>query len=102
MPGKVALYLEDAAPVIGTREGDTIGLEVSDAATARPSITSPAAQPSMRRWRAVARAPLVLFDGTLYSDDEMIEQGLSSQDRRAHGPYQHCGARRIAGAFRER
>ena len=33
VPGKVALYLEEASPGFGTREGDSIGLEVSDPAT---------------------------------------------------------------------
>ena len=33
VPGKVALYLEAAGPGFGTREGDSIGLRVSDPAT---------------------------------------------------------------------
>ena len=38
VPGKVALYLEDASdgPGLGTREGDTIGLKVSQPATGGP------------------------------------------------------------------
>ena len=33
VPGKVALYLEDAGDPLATREGDSIGLKVSDPAT---------------------------------------------------------------------
>ena len=35
VPGKVALYLELAGPDLGTREGDSIGLKVSDPADRR-------------------------------------------------------------------
>ena len=52
VPGKVALYLEQAGPGFGTREGDSIGLEVSEPAPAPPSTTSRAAPRSMRAWRS--------------------------------------------------
>ena len=50
VPGKVALYLEDASDG-SAREGDSIGLEVSERERAAPSITFQAALPWMRVWR---------------------------------------------------
>ena len=53
VPGKVALYLEDASAGadLGTQEGDTIGLKVTDpAAEDRRSSISPAAPPSTTSW----------------------------------------------------
>lgn len=78
VPGKTALYRETDAPDFGTREGDTIGLAI----THRASGASFHFIPSCARIDAALRvrlagARLVLFDGTLYTDEEMIEQGLS-------------------------
>src|SRR5262245_27850163 len=82
VPGKVALYLEDAGagPGLGTREGDTIGLKVADAATGAAFFYIPGcAGVDTALANRLRGASLVLFDGTLYSDDEMIAQGLSSK-----------------------
>ena len=79
VPGKIALYLEDAAAGddFGTREGDTIGLKVSDPATKKSFFYIPGCatidEPLARRLEG---ASIVFFDGTLFTDDEMIEQGL--------------------------
>jgi pyrroloquinoline quinone biosynthesis protein B len=77
--GKVALYLEDAAagPNFGTREGDTVGLRVSDPASQRAFFYVPGCSRVDEALAAHLRgAALVFFDGTLWSDDEMIQQGL--------------------------
>lgn len=79
VPGKVALYLEDASqgPGFGTQSGDTIGLEVADPQTGKSFFYIPGCaaldEPLRKR---LAGAALVFFDGTLYCDDEMIVQGL--------------------------
>jgi pyrroloquinoline quinone biosynthesis protein B len=79
VPGKVALYLEDASAGedFGTQEGDTIGLKVSDPATKKSFFYIPGCatidEPLARRLKG---ASIVFFDGTLFTDDEMIEQGL--------------------------
>jgi pyrroloquinoline quinone biosynthesis protein B len=80
VPGKTALYLETDAPDFGTRAGDTIGLEIADptAGTRMHFIPSCASVDASLRER-LAGAALVLFDGTLYADDEMIRQGLSEK-----------------------
>ncbi len=79
VPGKVALYLEDASAGadFGTQEGDTIGLRISDPATKKSFFYIPGCatidEPLARRLKG---ASIVFFDGTLFTDDEMIEQGL--------------------------
>jgi pyrroloquinoline quinone biosynthesis protein B len=79
VPGKVALYLEDASAGedFGTQEGDTIGLKVSDPQSKTsffyiPGCATVDAQLAAR----LKGASLVFFDGTLFTDEEMIEQGL--------------------------
>jgi pyrroloquinoline quinone biosynthesis protein B len=79
VPGKVALYLEDASAGddFGTKEGDTIGLKVTDPATKKSFFYIPGCatidEPLARRLKC---ASIVFFDGTLFTDEEMIEQGL--------------------------
>jgi pyrroloquinoline quinone biosynthesis protein B len=79
VPGKVALYLEDveAGANFGTKEGDTVGLKVTETATGRHFLFVPACarlEDDLRK--RLQAAPLVFFDGTLYTNDEMIAQGL--------------------------
>jgi pyrroloquinoline quinone biosynthesis protein B len=79
VPGKVALYLEDAGAgaSLGTQEGDTIGLKVSDAASGRHFYFIPGcAKLDDALCTRLKGAPLLFFDGTLYTNDEMIAQGL--------------------------
>src|SRR5215470_1756347 len=100
VPGKVALYLEDAGPDFGTREGDRIGLEISDPATGTAFHYIPgcaAIVPALARRLAGAR--LVLFDGTLYTDDEMITQRLSDKTGLRMGHMSMSGSRGSMAAF---
>jgi pyrroloquinoline quinone biosynthesis protein B len=88
VPGKVALYLEDpaAGESLGTREGDTVGLRIAEAATGSAFFYIPACAAVDGALAARLRgARLVLFDGTLYSDDEMIAQGLSAKTGKRMG-----------------
>ena len=86
VPGKVALYLEVASPDFGTREGDSIGLEISDPATGIAFHYIPGcAAVDAGLTQRLQGARLVLFDGTLYTDGEMIAQGLSEKTGRRMG-----------------
>jgi len=79
VPGKVALYLEDmtAGAGLGTKEGDTVGLKVTDVATQRHFFFIPGCARLDDALRSRLKgAPLLFFDGTLYTNDEMIAQGL--------------------------
>jgi pyrroloquinoline quinone biosynthesis protein B len=102
VPGKVALYMEDATagPSLGTQPGDTLGLEVSDPDGRRTFFYIPgcAAVDGMLANR-LAGAALVLFDGTLYSDDELIAQGLSAKTGRRMGHVSIAGHDGSMAAF---
>ena len=79
VPAKVPLYLEDAGAGLdfGAQEGDTIGLKVTDAATGAHFFYIPGCARIDDALRArLEAAPLLFFDGTLYTNDEMVVQGL--------------------------
>jgi pyrroloquinoline quinone biosynthesis protein B len=79
VPGKVPLYLEDAkaGADFGTEVGDTSGLKVTEIASGRHFFFIPGCAKVDEALRARLRgAPLLFFDGTLYTNDEMIAQGL--------------------------
>ncbi len=103
VPGKVALYLEnpDAGPGFGTRAGDTIGVRVVDrtSGTAFFYIPGCAAVDAALAER-LRGASLVLFDGTLYTDAEMIVQGLSSKTGKRMGHISMSGPEGSIAAFR--
>ncbi len=77
VPGKVALYKEDAkqGADFGTEEGDTIGLEISDGSGARMFYIANCAGVTAALKSRVDGADLLFFDGTLWRDDEMITSG---------------------------
>ena len=79
VPGKVALYLEspEAGPNLGTEVGDTIGLKLTTVESDRVFYYIPgcaAVTPELADRLRGAR--LVLFDGTMWEDDEMVAAGL--------------------------
>ncbi len=73
VPGKMPLYLEGENPEIG-ESAVNIGVEIKSADRRLLFIPSAAAvTPAMHE--RLSRADVVLFDGTLFSDDEMIASG---------------------------
>ena len=79
VPGKVALYLEDdaAGANFGTQKGDTIGLAVREPASGKSFyFLSSCAKMTPEIAARLKGAPLVFFDGTLWSDDEMVAAGM--------------------------
>jgi pyrroloquinoline quinone biosynthesis protein B len=79
VPGKIALYLEDASAGkdLGTQEGDTIGLKITDPAAKTSFFYIPGcATIDDKLAKRLKGASVVFFDGTLFTDNEMIEQGL--------------------------
>ena len=101
VPGKVALYLEGAGPAFGTQRGRQHRPESErPRAPARPSTTSRVALPSTPTLAGASRvAPLVLFDGTLNTDDEMIAQGLSDKTGTRMGHVSMAGPTGSMAAF---
>jgi len=84
-PGKGPLYLESA--VAGKLEEFTAGIELKK--DGRSLVFVPGADsitPAMQR--LAAEADLLFFDGTLFTDDEMIRAGMGSKTghRMGHAP----------------
>jgi pyrroloquinoline quinone biosynthesis protein B len=77
-PGKIALYLEDTnAADFGTQAGDTLGLRIIETKTGKSFFYIPAcARVDEAFGQRLNGAALVFFDGTLWHENEMVEQGL--------------------------
>ena len=88
VPGKIALFLEQSGQVgnFGSRDGDTIGLEITDAKSGKSFFYVPGCaevdEPLAKR---IKGADLIFFDGTLYTDDEMLTQGLLNKTGKRMG-----------------
>jgi len=73
--------------------GDNVALVVRDAVSGRSLVYAPglgAMEPPV--WRALEAADCVLVDGTFWSDDEMLRQGLSAKRARDMGHLPQSGA----------
>jgi len=101
VPGKVALYLErDVADLAGEAE-DTVGLCVRDASGARCHFI-----PGCARWTAsladrLRGEALVLFDGTLWTDDELIREGSGTKTGKRMGHMSVADSDGVIAAFRD-
>mgnify|MGYP001464273517 CR=1 FL=1 len=89
VPGKVALWLEDESkgPNFGSVEEDTIALEIKGPEGDTKFFYIPACA-HMPNWlkEKINNSNLVLFDGTLWTDDEMIKDkvGIKTGKRMGH------------------
>lgn len=103
VPGKVALYLEDTSRKnFGTQTDDTIGLEIRDLEGGGRFFYIPGCAEMNPPLAARLRdAPLVLFDGTLYTDDEMIASGEGVKSGARMGHISMSGPRGSLAAFAE-
>lgn len=99
VPGKVPLYLEEAegTPPIVLGE-DTVGAMISDGNSRLFYIPGCASMTEALAQR-LRGAELVLFDGTLWRDDEMIRAGLGSKTGRRMGHMSLSGADGTIAAF---
>lgn len=80
VPGKIALFLEKGGENenYGSREGDTIGLKVTENKTGKSFFYIPGcAEVDPPLAERIKGAELIFLDGTLFTDDEMVAQGLS-------------------------
>ena len=87
VPGKLPLYLEGDDPDIKSETGANVGVELCDGRSRIAYVPGAAAVTPVLRER-LARADVLLFDGTLFADDEMIrnETGKKSGRRMGHLP----------------
>jgi pyrroloquinoline quinone biosynthesis protein B len=101
VPGKIALYLEDkSAPNFGTSAGDTLGLQIIEAKTGASFFYIPGCAKVDDALAARLRgAALVFFDGTLFHENEMIEQGLMGKTGSRMGHVNMSGADGSMAAF---
>ncbi|WP_029921345.1 pyrroloquinoline quinone biosynthesis protein PqqB [Nevskia soli] len=99
VPGKVPLYLEEAGgtPPIVLGE-DTVGAMISDGKSRLFYIPGCASMTEALAQR-LRGAELVLFDGTLWRDDEMIRAGLGSKTGRRMGHMSLSGPDGTIAAF---
>lgn len=74
VPGKVALFLEQGEPELGVEGEQTIGIEFLIGAKRAYYIPGCATLPDWLAER-IRGADLVFFDGTVFTDDEMIAAG---------------------------
>ena len=83
VPGKVPLYLEGDRPN-EDEAGVNVGVELRAGRARLVYVPGAAAAPATVQDR-LARADVVLFDGTLYRDDEMILTGTGEKTGRRMG-----------------
>ena len=103
VPGKVALWLEDAeaGENFGTVAEDTVALELSDRGGGSRFFYVPGCAgmtPALAE--RLAGAPLVFFDGTLWRDDEMIAAGVGVKTGLRMGHMSMSGPDGTIAAFR--
>jgi len=103
VPGKLPLYLEgqnvegqdfeaqdfeaqdfDIAPNTASESASNVGVELTDGKARLVYIPGAAAVTPALRQR-LSRAAAILFDGTLYTDDEMIRTGTGTKTGRRMG-----------------
>ncbi|UYO46287.1 pyrroloquinoline quinone biosynthesis protein PqqB [Rhodopseudomonas palustris] len=87
VPGKGAWYLEGQThPGGADGEGDTLGLTITETATGETAhVLTACARVTDDLKARLAGAPLVLFDGTVWRDDELIAAGLGTKTGQAMG-----------------
>ncbi|MEM1421403.1 MAG: pyrroloquinoline quinone biosynthesis protein PqqB [Pseudomonadota bacterium] len=98
VPGKTPLYLEGETVETEVLGEQTVGVELSDGASSFFYIPGCAAMPAALADR-LGGAALVLFDGTLWEDDEMIKQGVGQKTGRRMGHMPMSGEGGSLAAF---
>jgi pyrroloquinoline quinone biosynthesis protein B len=100
VPGKVPLYLEDAAEAPAIVEDDTtVGVMVTDGHRRLFFIPSCAAMIEALA-RRIQGADVVFFDGTLWVDDEMLRSGVGSKTGLRMGHMSVSGPNGTLSAFK--
>ena len=84
VPGKLPLYLEGDTPELDIESAANVGIELQRE-SARLVFVPGAAAVTEAMLERFARADVVLFDGTLFTDDEMIRLGVGHKTGRRMG-----------------
>jgi pyrroloquinoline quinone biosynthesis protein B len=84
VPGKLPLYLEGETPELAAESPANVGLELQhDGATVMFVPGAASVTDAMRE--RFSRADVILFDGTLFADDEMVRLGTGEKTGRRMG-----------------
>jgi pyrroloquinoline quinone biosynthesis protein B len=101
VPGKPAWYLESGLSEQKSEvDGDTLGLRIADKASGKYFYfiaACAALTPDLKR--RLHGAPLLLFDGTLWNDDELIAAGLGAKTGQRMGHMSMSGDDGAIAAF---
>lgn len=84
VPGKVPLYLEGQTPGLDSESPANVGIELQCGGATLVFVPGAASVTDAMRER-FARADVVLFDGTLFADDEMVRSGAGEKTGRRMG-----------------
>lgn len=84
VPGKLPLYLEGQSPELDVESPANVGIELQRDGARLVFVPGAASVTEAMRER-FARADVVLFDGTLFTDDEMIRSGTGEKTGRRMG-----------------
>lgn len=84
VPGKVPLYLEGENPALAAETAANVGVELVHEGARLVFVPGAAAVTDAMRER-FARADVVLFDGTVFTDDEMQRAGVGTKTGRRMG-----------------
>ena len=92
VPGKAPLYLEGDRPDIGTESGTNVGIEIRGNG-GRLVFVPGAARLTPLILERLKQADVLLFDGTFYQDNEMIDVGVGNKTgrRMGHVPIEGAG-----------
>jgi pyrroloquinoline quinone biosynthesis protein B len=99
VPGKLALYREGDNPALSVESGVNVGVEL--VCGGRRLVYVPgAAGVTATMLDRITRADVLLFDGTLFADDELIASGTGSKTGRRMGHISLDGADGTIAALR--
>lgn len=94
VPGKIALWLEDESKGedFGTEDGDTIGLKISSKSEKKSFYYIPAcAKMTDKLADRIKGAEMVLFDGTLWKNNEMASSKVGEKTGQRMGHMNNSG-----------
>jgi pyrroloquinoline quinone biosynthesis protein B len=101
VPGKVALYLERENADLSGEAEDTVGLLLSGRTGAACYFISGCARLPAETAQRLRGSDLVFFDGTLWTDDEMIREGSGSKTGQRMGHMSIADPHGTIAAFRD-
>ena len=104
VPGKIALWLEDESKGtnFGTEEGDTIGLKIFSSQNNKSFFYIPAcADMTTDLAERIKDSDVVLFDGTLWENDEMATSKVGEKTGQRMGHMNNSGKDGSIEAFKD-